>query len=65
MLMYIVGTPYTEVHLSTSIDVITSTGLKTSQNTMVTQWLMQAMTPKTHPKQWNRGTVMHRRSSAP
>ena len=65
MLMNIVGTPYTEVHFSPSMDAITATGSKDSTKHMVTPWLMHAITPSTQPKQWNRGTLMFRRSVGP
>ena len=63
--MNIVGTPYTDVHFSSSIVVMTFMGSKTSQKHIVTPWLMHAMTPSTQPKQWNSGTFKHRRSVGP
>ena len=65
MLMNIVGTPYTDVHFSSSMVVMTLIGSNTSQKHMVTPWLMHAITPRTQPKQWNRGTLRHRRSVGP
>ena len=53
------------MHFSVSMVVMTLTGSKTSTKHMVTPWLMHAMTPRTHPKQWNRGTFRHRRSVGP
>ena len=60
--MYIVGTPYTAVHFSRSMDIITWMGSNFSRNTIVEPWFTQLITPSTHPKQWKSGTGMHTRS---
>ena len=65
MLMNIVGTPYTAVHFSVSMVVMTLMGSNTSTKHIVTPWLMHAITPRTHPKQWNSGTLRQRRSVGP
>ena len=63
--MNMVGTPYRAVQRSLSTDAITSSGSNVSSRTIVEPWLTQAITPRTHPKQWNSGTGMHTRSAGP
>ena len=37
-------------------------GLSLNTGTMVVAWVTQAMTPRTQPKQWKKGTGMQSRS---
>jgi acyl-CoA synthetase (AMP-forming)/AMP-acid ligase II len=60
--MNIVGTPYSAVHRSFSMAIITFTGSYFSRMTMVAPEFSEAITPSTQPKQWNSGTGRQMRS---
>ena len=60
--MNMVGTPWTAVQRSFSMVCRTLRGSKISTGTMVEPWVTQAMTARTQPKQWKKGTGMQRRS---